>query len=256
MTFLHRPATPTLVTCLRRLNAALVVSVLGVGGTFCFAAEPSTGGRSVLRPTVGVAPASAAPVTLTKPAWTDLTAAQRSALSPLASNWPTITVAQKRKWLVMSEHFSALPETDQRVMHRRMAEWVALSPQQRTQARLNFAQARGVPPEQRMAHWEAYQALSPEQKQKLVAAGQTQPVGAAPAVRPVAASKLTVTPTTAFPNAATVPGGKPTPRIATQAHQVDRQTLLPQTVQFTVPVPSAEGEVDPNNPAVVSTTAQ
>lgn len=256
MIFLHRPATLALVTCLRPMSAALVVGILGVGVTFCFAAEPSTGGGSVLRPAVSVAPASVAPVALTKPAWTDLTAAQRSALSPLASNWPTITVAQKRKWLALSENFSALPESDQRVMHRRMAEWVALSPQQRAQARLNFAQARGVPPEQRMAHWEAYQALSPEQKQKLVAAGQTQPVGAAPAVRPVAANKLTVTPTAAFPNAASVSGGKPTPRIATQAHQVDRQTLLPQTVQFTVPVPSAEGEVEPNNPAAASTAAQ
>jgi Protein of unknown function (DUF3106) len=256
MTFLHRPAALALATCLRPLSVAWIMGVLGLGATFSFAVETSSNGGAALRPAVNVATAGMAPVALTKPAWTELTAAQRSALSPLASNWPTITVAQKRKWLALSENFSALPEGDQRVMHRRMTEWVALSPQQRAQARLNYAQARDVPPEQRMAHWETYQALSAEQKQKLVAAGQTRPVGAAPAVRPVAASKLTITPTAAFPTAGTVPGSKPTPRIATQAHQVDRQTLLPQTVQLTVPVPSVEGEIDLGVPATASTSTQ
>jgi Protein of unknown function (DUF3106) len=256
MTFLHRPVASALVTCSRPLSAALIGGFLGLGVTFSFAVETSANNGAALRPALSGAPASTAPLALTKPAWADLTPGQRNALSPLASNWPTITVAQKRKWLALSENFSALPETDQRVMHRRMAEWVALSPQQRAQARLNFAQARDVPAEQRMAHWEAYQALTPEQKQKLVAAGQTQPVGAAPAVRPVAASKLTITPTAAFPNAVAVPGGKPMPRIATQAHQVDRQTLLPQTVQLTVPVPSAEGEIDLGAPATASTSTQ
>lgn len=193
-------------------------------------------------------PAKAIPVTVTKPSWSELTATQREALAPLATSWPTITVAQKRKWLALSQNFDALAMPDQRIMHRRMADWAALSTQQRAQARLNFAQARDVPAQQRVAHWETYQALSTEQKQKLAAASQTLPAGAAPAMRPVAPNKLTITPTAVQGNGS-VTGGKPTPRIATQAHQVDRQTLLPQTVQFTVPVPFVEGETDNATPA-------
>ena len=49
-----------------------------------------------------------------------------------------------------------------------MTEWVALSPNQRSEARLNFAEARKLPPEEKKAKWQAYQALSAEERQKLM----------------------------------------------------------------------------------------
>ena len=48
-----------------------------------------------------------------------------------------------------------------------MTEWAALSPQQRAQARLNFAEIKRLPADERKAKWEAYQALQPEEKRKL-----------------------------------------------------------------------------------------
>jgi hypothetical protein len=200
-------------------------------------------------PVAGQLPAKAASQPMgqsTKPDWRDLSASQRAALAPLAAQWPGITEGQKRKWLALSQNFSALTPTEQAVMHTRMMEWVSLSAQQRSQARLNFAVAREVPVDQRLAHWEAYQALSPEQKQKLAASSTAKPMGAAPAVKPVAPSKLTVTPAaTASAPGTTTTAGRSAPRIATGAHQIDRQTLQPKTVPFQIPAPPAEIEHEP-----------
>lgn len=185
---------------------------------------------------------SQAPVS-TKPDWRDLTSAQRAALAPLALQWPTLTEGHKRKWLALSQNFSSLTAAEQATMHARMSEWVALSAQQRSQARLNFAGMRNVPADQRLAHWEAYQALSPDEKQKLAASAPTKPMGAAPAIRPVASSKLAVTPATAASaTGPTTPMGRSTPRIATAPHQIDRQTLQPKAPPFQIPTPQAEIE--------------
>ena len=45
----------------------------------------------------------------------------------------------------------------------------ALSPAQRGQARMNYQEARQVTKEERQARWQAYQALTPEQRGKLAA---------------------------------------------------------------------------------------
>jgi hypothetical protein len=142
----------------------------------------------------------------TKPVWAELTGDQQTALRPLSSQWPTLSEAQKRKWIALSSNYRALPPPEQAKLHSRMTEWVSLSPQQRTQARLNFAEAKTLSPDDRKAKWEAYQALSPEEKRKLAAGagGKTPPTAAA--VRPVPAQKL-----------ANVPRGKTdskSPRIA------------------------------------------
>jgi hypothetical protein len=125
----------------------------------------------------------------TKPVWAELTVDQQQALRPLSSQWPTLSEAQKRKWLALSSNFRALPAPEQAKLHSRMTEWVSLSPQQRTQARLNFGEAKSLSPDDRKAKWEAYQALSPEEKRKLAGDGGKTPPTAA-AVRPVPAQKL------------------------------------------------------------------
>jgi hypothetical protein len=126
----------------------------------------------------------------TRPAWAELTVDQQQALRPLAGQWPRLSEAQKRKWIALSSNYRALPPPEQAKLHSRMTEWVSLSPQQRTQARLNFAEAKTLSPDDRKAKWEAYQALSPEEKRKLAAGagGKTPPTAAA--VRPVPAQKL------------------------------------------------------------------
>lgn len=83
-------------------------------------------------------------------------------------------------------------------MHSRMNEWVAMSPQDRAAARLNFAKtkelSKQLTPDEKKAKWETYQALSPEEKAKLAAKASPKPTGAATAVKPVPTQKLAVTP--------------------------------------------------------------
>lgn len=96
----------------------------------------------------------------------------------------------------MSANFAALTPAEKSTMHGRMTEWTALGPVQRREARLNYAQTRDVPVDEKKAQWQAYQALSPEQKQRLAAGAPGSTGGAAPAVTPVARDKLAAVPVT------------------------------------------------------------
>ena len=164
------------------------------------------------------------------PAWSELSTLQQQALKPLSKLWPTMTAAHKRKWLAVSQNFVQLSDQEQITIQSRMQEWAALSPQQRSAARLNYAGAQQLPSEDKRAKWEAYQALSPEEKQKL-AAQQSRPVGGgAPAIKPVASEKL------ASPPGAS--GNKALPRIA--SNQAAPATLLPTTsTSATAPAPES-----------------
>jgi hypothetical protein len=191
-----------------------------------------------------LAEAQTAPLVATKPApslpgrplWMDLAESQQQALAPLAQLWPTMTEQHKRKWLAVSQNFGQLTADEQATVQGRMRDWAALSPQQRTAARLNYADAKQLLQEDKKAKWEAYQALPPEAKQKL-AAQQSQPIqGAAPAVKPVPAAKLTTSPVS---NA-----NKALPRIATD--QAAPATLLPSPFTSTAPASaSTESAVTP-----------
>ena len=176
----------------------------------------------------------AAPSLPGRPLWMDLTEAQQQALAPLAQLWPTMNEPHKRKWLAVSQNFGQLSGEEQATVQGRMREWAALSPQQRSVARLNYADAKQLLQDDKKAKWEAYQALSPEAKQKLAAQQGVQPVlGAAPAVKPVPATKL-ATPPTASPN-------KALPRIATD--QAAPATLLPTPVTSAAPASTASETV-------------
>ena len=132
--------------------------------------------------------------TASKPLWTELSPSQQQALKPLEQNWTAIDEVQKRKWLEISNNFSVLSTDDRATVHSRMNEWVALTPQQRAAARLNFGKtqelARELTAEEKKAKWEQYQALSPEEKQRLATTGTAPPTGAAAAIKPVEIQKL------------------------------------------------------------------
>lgn len=135
------------------------------------------------------------------PAWTELNPAQREVLAPLASAWPSLSESHKRKWLEMARSYRTLPPEEQAKMQGRMKEWVALTPQQRSQARLNFAKtkelSKELTAEEKKAKWEAYQSLSTEEKRKLADKAPARPVGAAPASKPVSRQKIATIPTAA-----------------------------------------------------------
>jgi hypothetical protein len=187
------------------------------------ASAPVAAASAASRPASAKHPASATKTAAsakrspTKPLWTELTPAQQQALKPLAGTWDTVSEAQKRKWLALSQNYPRMSGAEQEKLHSRMSEWVALSPQQRTTARLNFGQTQQISPDDKKAKWEAYQALSPEEKSKLAAKASKPPPTAA-AVKPSSPEKTT---------ALSPPRPKArVPGIA-GADQVDRNTLLP-----------------------------
>lgn len=187
--------------------------------------QPSLGAKPAPLASSGQAVATPAPVPASKPLWQELTPAQQQALKPLGANWATISEPQKRKWLAMSKNFPQMSAAEQAKLHGRMTEWVALSQQQRTQARMNFAETKKLPANEKAAQWQAYQALSPEEKQKLAAKAAPAPTGATAAVKPVPAQKLANVPTTRNRPRA--------PEVASNAvdhgGKIDHRTLLPRS---------------------------
>lgn len=155
-------------------------------------------------------PAAPRSPSASRPTWSELTPMQQQALKPLAASWNTImSEQQKRKWLQISNNYPSLSPAEQATLHGRMNEWVLLSPQQRAQARLNFGKtqelSKQLTPEEKKAQWQTYQALSPEEKQKLAAKASPKPAGAATAVKPVSPQKLAAVP----PHPVPKPGSKP-----------------------------------------------
>lgn len=144
----------------------------------------------------------------TEPRWKTLKHEQQQALAPLAPQWNTLSEEQKRKWLAVSKNYGMLSPQDQTKLHSRMNEWVALSPNQRSWARLNFAQtqelAKTLTPEEKQAKWQAYQSLS-DQEKAMLANAKPKPKSAALATKPVDASKLAHIPNRKASAASAVP---------------------------------------------------
>ena len=160
------------------------------------------------------------PQTSSKPTWQDLTPAQQISLQPLAANWNALEEAHKRKWLAVAMNYPHLAPGEQAKIHSRMTEWVSLNQRQRTQARLNFAQSKQLTPSQKTATWQAYQALSPEEKQKLATLAVPRPTGAAAAAKPVPPQKLTIVPMTRQTPVQL-------PKLSAANEALNRRTLLP-----------------------------
>lgn len=181
-------------------------------------------------------PALAAPAA--GPAWSSLSAAQRSALAPLERDWPSIDAARKQKWLDIAARLPTMPPDERERIQERMTEWARMTPQERGRARLQFQEARQISPQQRQARWDAYMALPAEERRALAESAtkvpQTRkPVPAAAAPKAVAPTLVQAKPgasttlisKTATPPAHLQPGG---PKIATDQGTVSRRTLLPK----------------------------
>lgn len=177
----------------------------------------------------------AAPST-TSPAWRELTPAQQQALKPLQTTWPTLTEAHKRKWIALALTYPRMPAPEQARLHSRMTDWVALSPRQRAEARLNFAETSKHSHDEKKAKWQAYQNLSPEERRKLAAGARPITKGAAPAIKPVPAQKLAV-----VPEPASKATPKPNAPVTGDAGTLDHNT--PQ------PAPAAPAAAPPGAPA-------
>lgn len=137
-------------------------------------------------------------VTNARPLWKELSPSQQQALSPLAAHWDSLSGGHKRKWLALSRNHGKLSPAEQAKLHSRMSEWAGLSQQERAQARFNFDEAKQIPSDERKAKWEAYQALSENERRALAErATTTHAPGATATARPVPAQKLAPIPASA-----------------------------------------------------------
>lgn len=187
-------------------------------------------------PSIAAPPVPQGQAAVSSPAWRELTPRQRTILAPLAPEWESIEPVRKLKWLSLAQTYPKLPPEEQAKLQGRMAEWAALSPRQRTLARLNFAESKKVPASDRAADWDAYKALPPEDRQKFVAKAAVRPKSAALAPKRTTQDKVTPVPVTRrTPKAERANPDRVLPTI-------NKRTLLPQALKPTkaaasVPVP-------------------
>lgn len=169
-----------------------------------------------LAPGIAQTPASAPAQASANSGWGQLGTQERQALAPLAAHWGDISEGQRSKWRTIAKNFDQLSATDQQLMQTRMKEWAALSPVQRNQARLNFNTVQSVSKDQKKTRWDEYQALSEEEKRKLLKKAPAPAKTTAPSAKPTAPARL-VQPSVRTMPADTLPVRTP----------IDPKTLLP-----------------------------
>ena len=124
-------------------------------------------------------------------AWTALTPAQKQVLAPLQRDWHSIGDQHRAKWIEVANRSPALPADERARLQERMAEWARMTPAERGRARLQFQDARQVPPSERQDRWQAYQAL-PEAERRALAQRSKPTVKITSSRTPAAASAPTV----------------------------------------------------------------
>ncbi len=152
------------------------------------------------------------------PKWSELNNKQKLALLPLLDLWPEMSETQKRKWLSLSANFTDLSVSDQEKLQARMTQWSLLSPQQRVQARVIFAQVQQFQGDERLNKWQEYQALDPAQRNELAQNLNIMPNSAAISPKPKAIGAST---TTLYK-----PAHEPS-HLRLQVDQIASKTLLP-----------------------------
>lgn len=178
--------------------------------------------------TPATASVAALPKSFSSLDWNSLAPAQHNALKPLATSWTNLSDEQKRKWITLSANYPQMSGTEQTKLHERMAQWAALTPRQREQARLNFAETKQITPQQKSEKWQTYQALSPEEKQKLAKSAQPKPPRTALAAQPVASDKISRIPMTKSAKGVALPASTPA---------LSKNTLLTKPTPPTPPTP-------------------
>lgn len=204
-----------------------LVLFFGIAGPLIFiilpsasiASAASTGSSFALSANDGQKSAAAKSNITARPDWTELTTSQKLALQPLRENWRYLGDASKRKWIALSVNFNSMATAEQLKLHERMNEWVALSQQERTQARLNFTQSKQLTQSHKSATWEAYQALSQEEKAKLARLEKDKKTVSPAPLKNNQQPKLAATPVKIL-------AIKPSPALTSAKLLLDRHTLL------------------------------
>ncbi len=244
----------TSTSLLRTRRTKMAAGVVAFGLLAAWAALAQTT-ATVTPGNIGTAPTAtpkSASVKVASPAWTELRPEQQAALKPLAANWPNMSSGHKNKWLEVSKNYASIAPAEQAKLHARMSGWASLSPQQRAQARINFAEnqalTNGLTPEQRKVQWQAYQLLSPEEKKKLAASSDKTTVGTATTPKPTDPLKNSPMPEFGTAKVLGQPSQPPVRKIAVAPHLQKSNSLMPHT-SSTVSAIAPSGQ-----PATATTT--
>jgi len=188
--------TPAIVLALALLGALVVGAWKAAGQLSELPGTIYTTPENIRHPSAVAGPtgSSATPQASEGPGWETLDTPQKLALYPLAERWALMSEVQKRRWLALAQTFHTLPESEQARLHERMTAWASLSIQQRNQARINFAATQRLRLDDKRSQWDAYQALSEEEKRRLAASAATKPRGAATSIQPEPPKKFTRVP--------------------------------------------------------------
>ncbi|RPH45976.1 MAG: DUF3106 domain-containing protein, partial [Burkholderiales bacterium] len=108
---------------------------------------------------------------LVQPLWSDLSPAQQEVLAPFSAQWNALPITEKRAWADLASRFPKMKADEQKRVEKRIAEWAALTPDQRRLARANYRLAQKVGRENLLAEWENYQSMTPEQRSVLGSIG-------------------------------------------------------------------------------------
>lgn len=226
--------TANTVRLSRRVQLGLLALVMAVWGLWAWLTPTSTPSVEKVAPAASSELKRAQVVTpvvapSSQPAWKDLNAEQRLALAPLQGVWAELATDSKRKWMLMSKNFTQMSADEQGKLQSRMKAWAALPRNERIEARQNFVATQKISSELKSQQWEAYQQLSPEEKQKLAAQGPAVRVQPGVAVsKPSQGDKLADVPVIQHPyEQAPEPGFK----LAVPSQALDRKTLLPTSAQ-------------------------
>jgi hypothetical protein len=104
-----------------------------------------------------------------RPAWTELTPAQREVLAPLAPEWDQMDTTRRKKWVAIADKYPKMKPQEQQRLQKRMRDWAALTPQQRAAAREKYQKLKQMKPDERKevrTEWERYQRSLAQQQQR------------------------------------------------------------------------------------------
>lgn len=149
--------------------------------------------------------------------WEQLSTPQQRALAPLQPHWASIDPERRQKWLELAARFPSMSADERAKMHERMVAWAYLPPAERGRARQQFQRTRQLSVEERHAQWQAFQALSAEQRERWAREAQARGTGPRTAAPLREAHPLA--------NSFQQPG---LPKIAATAEFVEPRTLLPR----------------------------
>ena len=176
------------VTAGPRLRLAWALLPMLVVAVSWFAAKAALAAPAAAQAVPPPKPAPATPAApASGPAWSTLTPAQQQALAPLRPTWDSTDSPRKQKWVEVADRMPHMPADERSRVRERMAAWAAMTPAERTRARVQFQETRRIGPDERQARWQAYQAL-PESERNRLAQAAKKPAAPAAAPAPAASS--------------------------------------------------------------------